>query len=92
MQDTLADTREVDANEIIAWKDNEFYYKEANLQIMMPAIAKWYDVEIKYASQVPDKKLGLRIPRSVELSQVLDSLRKQGLHITQAGQKITIWN
>jgi len=92
VQDTLAVTREVNTNEIIAWKDNEFYYKDANLQNMMPAIAKWYDVEIKYASQIPDRKFSLRMPRSTELSEVLDSLRKQGLHFTQTGQKITIWN
>jgi transmembrane sensor len=80
-----------DTSEIIAWKNGVFYYKDATLQIIMPAIAKWYDVEIQYGSQIPYKKISLRMPRSTPISEVLDNLRKQGLHITQRGKIITIW-
>jgi transmembrane sensor len=81
----------VDTSEIIAWKNGEFYYKDASLPLILPAIAKWYDVDIQYGSQIPDKKISLRMPRSTPISEVLDNLRKQGIHITQRGKIITIW-
>ena len=91
VHDTLALTRDVDTTEIIAWKNGELYYKEADLSVMMPAIAKWYDVDIEYPGRIPDKKFGLRVPRSAPLSEVLDSLQKQGLHITRKGKSLIIW-
>jgi transmembrane sensor len=80
-----------DTSQIIAWKNGEFYYKDAALQIMMPAIAKWYDVNIQYAGQIPDNKFSLRVPRNTPLSKVLENLQKQGLHITQQGKTVTVW-
>jgi transmembrane sensor len=91
IRDSLAFTRDVNTDEIIAWKNGEFYYKDAGLPLILPAIAKWYDVDIQYGSQIPDKKFSLRMPRSTPISEVLDNLRKQGLHITQRGKIITIW-
>ena len=89
--DIITVVHDVDSTEIIAWKNGQFDYKDVSLPIMMPAIGKWYDLEIQYASQVPDKKFSLRMPRSTPISEVLDNLRKQGLHITQRGKIITIW-
>ena len=91
IHDSLALTRDVNAEEIIAWKNGEFYYKDAALTIMMPAIANWYDVDIQFSGQIPDKKYNLRMPRSAPISEVLESLQKQGLHITRQGKAITIW-
>ena len=50
-------TSNIDTTQIIAWKNGELYYKDATLPEMMPAIAKWYDVEIKYVGTMPDKSL-----------------------------------
>ncbi len=91
IHDSLTHTKDVNAEEIIAWKNGEFYFKDAALSNMMPALERWYDVEIQYASQVQDKKFSLRMPRSTQISVVLDDLRKQGLHITRQGKTITIW-
>ncbi len=91
IHDSLAFIQAVDANEIIAWKNGEFYFKDAALQTLMPSIAKWYDVDIQYVSQIQDKKFSLRVPRNTPLKKVLESLQKQGLHITQQGKTITIW-
>ena len=89
--DIITVVHDVDSTEIIAWKNGEFYYKQASLPLIIPAIANWYGVDIQYGSQIPDKKISLRMPRSAPLSEVLDNLRKQDLHITQRGKIITIW-
>jgi transmembrane sensor len=89
--DMITVVHDVDLTEIIAWKNGEFYYRQAGLPLILPAIANWYDVDIQYGSQIPDKKISLRMPRTAPLSEVLDNLRKQDLHITQRGKIITIW-
>jgi ferric-dicitrate binding protein FerR (iron transport regulator) len=91
IHDTLALIRDVNEEEIIAWKNGEFNYKDAGLPLILPAIAKWYNVDIQYGSQIPDKKFSLRMPRNTPLSKVLENLQKQGLHITQHGKTVTIW-
>ncbi len=58
---------------------------------MMPAIAKWYDVDVRYVGRVPDKKFNLQMLRSEPISKLLDNLTVQGLHITQQGSTVTIW-
>jgi transmembrane sensor len=80
-----------DTSEIIAWEKGEFNYKNTGLQIIVPAISKWYDVDIQYASQIPDKKYSLQVSRNTPLSRVLENLQKQGLHITQNGKSVTVW-
>ncbi|MDP4130957.1 MAG: FecR family protein [Bacteroidota bacterium] len=89
--DRLENTTDVNVTEIIAWKNGEFDYKETSLTTMMPAIARWYDVEVQYGAGIPDKKFSLRMSRSEPLSKLLDSLRNQGLHFTRMGRTITIW-
>lgn len=87
----LALVQSADTSQIIAWKNGEFYYKDAALSIMMAAIAKWYDVDIQYAGQIPVKKFSLHVPRNTPLTKVLESLQKQGIHITKQGKTVTIW-
>jgi Domain of unknown function (DUF4974)/FecR protein len=88
--DTLTGIRDVDTTEIIAWKNGEFYYKDTTLPAMMPAIARWYNVDVVYNGKVPDKKFSLRVPRSQPLSEVLDILKKQGVHISLQGKTLMI--
>lgn len=91
VNDSLASTRDVEVSEIIAWKNGSFNYKESTLPTMMPAIAKWYDVNVQYIGQIPDKKFRIQMPRSEPLSKVLENLKNQGLHITHQDKTITIW-
>ena len=91
INDSLGSARTIDPAETVAWKNGEFYYKDAKLQTMMPAFVNWYDVKFEYIPPVTDLKFNLRMPRSSSLSDVLDSLKKQGLHFTKQGKTITIW-
>ncbi|GAB3650170.1 hypothetical protein GCM10028791_16980 [Echinicola sediminis] len=43
--------RSVDVREFIAWKDGWFYFKEKPLEEIMKALARWYDVQVKFENQ-----------------------------------------
>ncbi len=80
-----------DTSEILALKNGEIYLREASIQTIMATISKWYNVEIHYAGgEIPDRKLTLRVPLESKLSVIVDSLKKQGLHIYLLGNAITI--
>jgi ferric-dicitrate binding protein FerR (iron transport regulator) len=91
VRDSLVSTSNVNGEEIIAWKNGEFNYKETPLAIMIPALEKWYDVDIQYSSQIQDEKFSLHVSRSAPISDVLDSLKNQGLNINKSGKTINIW-
>jgi transmembrane sensor len=68
----------VDIDEVIAWKDGFFLFKNENLQSMMRKISRWYDVEIIYQGNIANKSFGGKISRSRNISEVLDILESTG--------------
>lgn len=68
----------VDTDEVIAWKDGYFLFKNENLHSMMRKISRWYDVEVIYQGNIADKSFGGKISRSRNISEVLDILESTG--------------
>lgn len=68
----------VDIDEVIAWKDGYFLFKNENLHSMMRKISRWYDVEVMYRGNIADKSFGGKISRSRNISEVLDILESTG--------------
>ena len=89
--DSLLHTRSVNTMDVISWRNGAFYYREAPIQRIMPAIARWYGMDVEYPFRIPDKKFNLRMERSASLNDILKNLQSQGLHVTHLGKKITIW-
>jgi hypothetical protein len=56
----------------------------------MRQLARWYDVEIEYSGNVPDREFLGKIPRDMKLSQVLTLLEKQKVHFKIEGKKIVV--
>ena len=82
--------RTVDTKEVIAWKNGEFYFKDASVQTIMNAIANYYDVEIQYPSGIPDKKISLQVARSAPIEVVLGMLKMQGIRSSKNGRTVVI--
>jgi len=63
----------------LAWKNNDFYFRETSMETVMKQIARWYDIKVEYSD--PRLKLisinGL-ISRSKPLSIVLERLGAAG--------------
>ena len=80
-----------DTSEILALKNGEIYLRDASIQTIMATISRWYNVEVHYSGgDIPESKLTLRVPLESKLSVIVDSLKKQGLHILLLGNSITI--
>jgi transmembrane sensor len=70
----------VDADASIAWKNGFFNFQDASLQQVMRQLARWYDVDVKYQSGIPNIEFGGKMGRDLTLSNVLHFLEKSGLH------------
>jgi ferric-dicitrate binding protein FerR (iron transport regulator) len=81
---------EVDVDEVMAWKNGFFYFKDANIQGVMKELARWYDVEVKYDGVLPSRAFSGEIPRNVNASQILDILTFKKIHYQIDGKTIII--
>jgi len=68
----------VDIDEVIAWKDGFFVFKNEDIKSMMRKISRWYDVEVVYQGDIEDKSFGGKISRSRNISEVLEILESTG--------------
>lgn len=80
----------VDINEVIGWKNGEFFFSNESLEVIMQNIARWYNVDIKYADEaLKTKTFGLAISRYSNISEVLQVLEQTGeVHFKVNGRQI----
>lgn len=74
----------------LAWKDNHFRFRNADIGAVMRQISRWYDVSITYQGEVKQHFSGV-ISRDVNVSIVFQALeRTGGVHFTIEGRNITV--
>jgi ferric-dicitrate binding protein FerR (iron transport regulator) len=80
----------VDVDEVMAWKNDEFYFTGTDIKTIMHQIEKYYDVEVRYEDVVPYKFVA-KISRDVNLSQFLEKLELTNLvHFKIDGNEVTV--
>jgi transmembrane sensor len=65
---------DADVEQIIAWKEGFFLFRNEDLESIMRKISRWYDIEIMYAGRIPNTRLGGKISRSKDIHEVLKVL------------------
>lgn len=81
---------EVNEEEVIAWKNGMFRFRDADLQTVMRSVARWYDVEVNYEGTLPARQFSGEIHRNVNLAEVLDILSFFKVHFRVDGKIITV--
>ncbi|MBO9570831.1 MAG: FecR family protein [Chitinophagaceae bacterium] len=74
----------------IAWKNGLFNFDKLHLKQVLNQISRWYDIDIKYASNVPDIIFVGEMQRSLNLSQVLKILSKMEVKFRLEGRTLTV--
>lgn len=73
--------KDANMDEVLAWQRGFFSFRHADIQTIMRQLARWYDVEVKYESKVPeDKTFTGEIGRDLTLAQVLRGLQKMNVN------------
>jgi ferric-dicitrate binding protein FerR (iron transport regulator) len=82
--------RGVNIDAVLSWKTGGLDFKDDNLYTVMQAIARCYDVEIRYEAGAPNKSFTGNFSRKSNISQILNQLESQGIHCIQDGKIITV--
>ena len=83
-------TADADLENVIAWKNGMFEFKDEDLPVVMRQIARWYDVEVVYEGKIPTDGFTGRVSRNTSLSGVLKILKLSGIQVTIENKKIII--
>ena len=88
----LTINRDVDIDEIMAWRNNMFYFDNETLENILKEISRWYDVELvfKTSKNIKSKRYFMMIDRSKQLSEVLKSIQIDNVKFVISGNKLII--
>jgi transmembrane sensor len=76
--------------EAIAWKNGVFQFNDADLKMVMRQIARWYDVEISYEGNIPEKVFTGSMARNLNASELLSGIEFIGVKFRIDGKKIVV--
>jgi ferric-dicitrate binding protein FerR (iron transport regulator) len=84
---------EADLEEVMAWKEGIFNFKNLDIESIMRQISRWYDVEVVYAGgKKPEGHFSGMISRNTPALTVLKMLEYGGVRFTIESKKIVIGN
>jgi transmembrane sensor len=81
-----------DANmeEAFAWKNGLFSLNNESLESIMRKLSRWYNIDVEYKGNIPERQFGGEISRNTNLSEVLETLKAAKVNCTVEGRKIII--
>jgi ferric-dicitrate binding protein FerR (iron transport regulator) len=82
--------RQVNTEDVIAWKNGYFSFRDADLPTIMRQLSRWYDVTISYQGAIPQGAFSGEIGRTLSLEQALQILEQTRVHFKIEGRQIVI--
>ena len=85
------DKKKVNVNQVMAWKNGYFIFRESTIQDIMRQIGRWYDVEVVYEGNIPKGTFGGTYSRNKDIHELLKGLELTGLvHFKIEGRRIIV--
>lgn len=88
--DNLSVNDDVDIESIMAWKNDLFYFNNADIKTIMRQLGRWYNIETEYEGAVPQREFSGKISRNTNASNVLKILEHSGIHFRMEDKKIIV--
>ncbi len=80
----------VDPQQTVAWRQGYFQFYRDDLKTVLRQLVRWYDVNVEYAGEIPNRTFSGRIPRSLHLKTVLSILEQSNVRFTVRGNTIVV--
>lgn len=81
---------DIDAGEIVAWKDGVFNFNSLSLHSIMDQIQRWYDVQVVYDGVNTGKHFSGIFSRTDNVSEILKMIELAGVKFEIDGKKIIV--
>ncbi len=89
-QGELGLNKDIDTDEVMAWKNNWFNFNSLTVPEIMRQIEKWYDVSVRYEGKTSNKHFSGIVSRSNQVSEVLKIMEQAGIKFKIEGRNITV--
>lgn len=86
----IAVANTVNTEAVMAWKNGYFHFGNTGIAELMKQLARWYDIDIVYKGEVPQRAFGGEISRNANLSQILNILNESNVKCRLEGKKLII--
>jgi transmembrane sensor len=86
----LQTTNQINMDQIMAWKNGLFNFKNADIRTVMLQLARWYDIEVKYEGEIPTGTFRGKMPRDLPLSEALAVLQDVGVKFRIEGKTLVV--
>lgn len=83
--------KNMDVDEVMAWKNGKFIFRDADIQSIMRQIERWYDVKVSFSRTITNDQFVGSISRNVNISQILKMLEQTGtVKFEVEGKKVVV--
>lgn len=82
---------DADVEQAVAWKNGYFRFDKADIHTIMQQLARWYDIKVNYAGDLPNQYFGAIISRNNNISGILNMLSATGdVHFRIEGREVFV--
>jgi ferric-dicitrate binding protein FerR (iron transport regulator) len=74
----------------MAWKNGFTSFKSADIRSIMRQVERWYDIDVAYEGDVPDRTFSGGISRDANLSELIRLLEVSKIHFRMDGRRLTV--
>jgi ferric-dicitrate binding protein FerR (iron transport regulator) len=82
---------QVELDQVVAWKNGEFIFKQMNVEDIMRLISRWYEIEVIYHGVVSKETFSGIVNRNSSLMEVLKIMEEGGIRFKIDGKKINVF-
>ncbi|MDH7463195.1 FecR domain-containing protein [Chitinophagaceae bacterium 26-R-25] len=90
MNENAIRVKSVNVEQVVSWKNGQLLFENEDLATIMREVSRWYDVDVLYRGDIPNRLFAGAIPRKSNLSEFLKILEYENVHYTLDHHTITI--
>lgn len=76
--------------EIVAWKEGDFYFENASLPEILRQLARWYNMEVVYENGQPGEHFFVIMKRNSKLSAILKAMESKKVKFRIEGKRLFV--
>ncbi len=84
---TIETIQHIDTTQVLAWKNGLFDFHNATLPEVMRQLARWYDIDVVYAGNIPTITFDGKMDKHLQLSQIIKIFSYMKLNCRLEGNK-----
>jgi ferric-dicitrate binding protein FerR (iron transport regulator) len=74
----------------VAWKNGFTSFRSADIKTIMRQVMRWYNIDVEYEGEIPQRVFTGDIPRDARLSELLQLLEVSKIHFKMNNERLVV--